>query len=146
VEKLLRLVVQTPSKQLVDMSDVQHVLCPSTEGFMTLLPGHAPLWAAVATGVLVYTRGNMSGFIKVAGGVVEVSPERCTFLVDVAEEAAHIDLERAKRALERAEGRLAAKELSNIDVARAQAARDRAKARIEAALLHQQSRNHDPQL
>ena len=140
MEKYLRLVIQTPYKQLVDLSDVEKVLFPSTEGFLTLLPGHAPLVAAVSTGVLIYTQSSVSGFVKVAGGVVDVSTQSCIFLVDVAEEAAQIDLERAKRALERAESRLAAKELGNIDMARAQAARDRAKARIEAALLHQQSK------
>ena len=135
----MRFVILTPYKRLLDISGVDEICIPTELGIIGVLYGHAPMVTAIKTGVVWYTRSsehNISSFYKVAGGVAEITSTSVTLLVDVGEEAAEIDLARAKRAFERAEGRLAAKELGNIEVKRAESAKDRAMARIQAAELH----------
>ncbi|KAB8030880.1 ATP synthase F1 subunit epsilon [Fluviispira multicolorata] len=132
----MRVVLLTPSKRLLDLSGVSELYFPSEHGAVGVLPGHAPMVTAVGTGVVLYSQNDVSGFFKVAGGVAEITCSSVTLLVDVGEEATTIDLDRAKRALERAEGRLAAKELGNVDVKRAETSLARAQARIEAVELH----------
>jgi len=63
------------------------------------------------------------------GGFVKVADNRVTIVAGVAELAEEIDVDRAQRALEAAEGRLSAG-----DVAEAEAALARARVRIEAAV------------
>lgn len=129
--------ILTPTKKLLDEKEVTEVYFPAEYGVLGVLPGHAPMVTAVGTGVVLYSQKNVSGFLKVTGGVADITNTSVTLLVDTGEEASNIDLERATRALERAEGRLAAKDLGNVDVRRAQAAKARAQARIEAAELYQ---------
>ncbi|MES2613857.1 MAG: ATP synthase F1 subunit epsilon [Bdellovibrionota bacterium] len=136
-QESIHFVLLTPNQKLLDEKNVTEIYFPAECGVIGVLPGHAPMVTAVHTGVVIYSQKNVSGFFKVTGGVAEISESSVTLLVDVGEEASNIDLERAKRALERAEGRLAAKDLGNIDTKRAEAAKARAKARIEAAALYQ---------
>jgi F-type H+-transporting ATPase subunit epsilon len=131
----MRVVVLTPNKRLLDVSGVSELYFPTDSGTIGVLPGHAPLITVVGTGSLIYTQENVSGIFSIAGGVADVSGYLVTLMVDIAEEASQIDLERAQRALERAQARLAAKELSNIDVKRAEAALQRAEARIASAQM-----------
>ena len=133
----IHFIILTPTKKLLDEKDVSDVYFPADYGIVGILPGHAPMVTAVGTGVVLYSQKNVSGFYKVTGGVAEICNNCVTLLVDVGEEASNIDLDRAKRALERSEGRLAAKDLGNVDVKRAQSAKARATARIQAAELYQ---------
>jgi F-type H+-transporting ATPase subunit epsilon len=127
--------ILTPQKQLLDVPNASELFFPGELGIIEVLDEHAPLVTNIGIGVVICTSGNISHFIKVSGGVAEVSNTTAVLLVDVGEEASDIDLDRAKRALEKAEARLASKELGNIDVKRAQEARDKAQARIEAVEL-----------
>ncbi len=132
----MRVVILTPYKRLLDLSDVSEIYFPIDHGTVGVLPGHAPMVSAVGTGVVIYTQNEVSGFYKVSGGVAEISGASVTLLVDVGEDAATIDIERAKNALERAQNRLTAKATEHIDMKRAEAARSRALARIEASELY----------
>ena len=105
----MRVVILTPYKRLLDLSGVTELYLPIENGIIGVLPGHAPMVSAVGTGVVVYSQNNVSGFFKVAGGVAEITGASATLLVDVGEDAAQIDVERAKSSLERALNRLAAK-------------------------------------
>jgi F-type H+-transporting ATPase subunit epsilon len=131
----IHFVILTPSKKVLDEKEVAEVYFPTTHGVVGIMPGHAPMITAVGTGVVLYSQKNVSGFVKVAGGLAEVYGDTVILLTDIGEEASNIDVERAKRSLERAEARLAAKDLGNVDVKRAQAAKARAQARIHAAEL-----------
>lgn len=131
----IHLVILTPTQKLFDDHGVTEVYFPSEFGNLGILPGHAPLVTAVGTGAVLFSQKQVAGFYKVTGGVAEISGDSVTLMVDIGEEASNIDLDRAKRSLERAEGRLAAKDLGYVDVKRAQAAKDRALARIHTADL-----------
>jgi F-type H+-transporting ATPase subunit epsilon len=73
-----------PERELVN-TEADMVVVPGTEGDFGVLPGHAPLISTVRPGVLEVLQGNKveQRFI-VAGGIAEVTPERCTVLADEA--------------------------------------------------------------
>src|SRR5437867_11807615 len=85
------------------------VVCRTSEGGSALLPGHVPFLGALGIGVvriLLPQQGEQAAAVH--GGFVEVANDRLIVLSDVAELADHIDVDRARRARERAEERLAA--------------------------------------
>lgn len=139
----MRVVILTPYKRLLDLSGVTELYLPIESGVIGVLPGHAPMVTAIGTGVVAYSQNDISGFFKVAGGVAEITGGSVTLLVDVGEDAAQIDVARAKSSLERAQSRLVAKASENIDIKRAEAARLRALARIEASELYMGKNSQD---
>jgi F-type H+-transporting ATPase subunit epsilon len=72
-------------------------------------------------------------FVFISGGFAEALPDRVTVLADSAEKRKDIDIERAKRAMQRAEERLTKDRSEEIDFTRAQAALQRAITRIRLA-------------
>jgi len=113
--------------------DVDIVTCPGVDGEFGVLANHAPLLSTIKIGTLTYKNDNTTEMIMVSGGFCEVSNNKITFLVESAEKGTDIDVDRALRAKERAEKRLAeAKTKADaINVARAEAAMQRAVARIK---------------
>ena len=101
----LRLDVVTPERVLVAES-VDEVVLPGSQGSFGVLPGHAPLLTDLDIGPLIYRRGQEKRALAVAGGFVEVLPDRVTVLAEVAEASDDIDVARAEQAKERAEQRL----------------------------------------
>ena len=131
-EQRIRLEVAVPNAQVLDQDTVS-VQLPLVTGYLGVLPGHSPLLAEVGTGVLTFVQPDGSEtLLAVDGGAVEVLPDKVRVLADKAEQATEIDAERAQRALERANERLALGSIE-IDVARAQKAVARAQARLAAA-------------
>lgn len=128
----IQLSIVTPDRQVVHDS-VDGVSLPGKGGYLGILPGHAPLLSELQTGELSYLRENRTHFLAVTWGFAEVLPERAIVLVQTAELAEDIDVERAKRAKQRAEERLSKLSAAEIDFERAQAALDRALARIQAS-------------
>lgn len=127
----LELEIVTPEKHMLDES-VDYVELPGQEGYMGILPGHAPLLSELGMGTLSYRTGGDVQYFAVLGGFVEVLPGRVIILADACERASEIDLERARAALERAKAGLA-KGGSSENAADITLAMNRAQARIEAA-------------
>jgi F-type H+-transporting ATPase subunit epsilon len=125
----LRLDVVTPERHVVAES-VDEVVLPGSMGSFGVLPGHAPLLTDLDIGPLMYRRGQERRQLAVAGGFVEVLPDRVTVLAEVAEPAEEIDVARAEQARERAEQRLKSVE-PETDFERAQAAMRKAMLRAE---------------
>lgn len=123
--------VATPER-LVIREQVAEAQIPAAEGYLGILPRHAPLLSAMGAGDLTYLIGGERHSLAVAGGWVEVLPEQTRVLADVAEKANEIDAKRAAEALKRAEERLNSTP-AGIDFARALNAMKRAKARLAAA-------------
>src|SRR5467141_5319543 len=127
------LVIVTPEKQLLRerAADVQ---MPGENGYLGILPGHAPLMTELGIGELSYhdTSGKESAHLAIISGFAEVLPDRVTVLAETAEFAAEIDLARAEAALARAQKRLASGD-TNIDWDRATVALQRALIRIQVA-------------
>src|SRR5262245_2437912 len=84
------------------------VLCRTVGGGdIAFLTDHAPLIGALDIWeVKITTTDNREEWFAVHGGFVEVSGDSVIILSDVAEAADQIDVERARRATERAESEL----------------------------------------
>jgi F-type H+-transporting ATPase subunit epsilon len=129
--EMLQLEVATPERLLVQ-EQVEEVQIPALGGFVGILPGHAPMLAQLATGFLHYKAGSRRWYLAIHGGYVEVKDDHVRVLADIAERAEEIDVERARRARERAQQALLNPALG-VDPAFALAAMERAEARLAAA-------------
>lgn len=122
--------VLSPSRAVTTVK-ASAVTLPGTLGYMTILPDHAGMVAELDQGeVTITTADNAVERFFVAGGYVEVESNRVTLLADVIERAGEIDATRAQTARKRATERLA-----NIgpdtDLERANRALRRADQRIQ---------------
>jgi F-type H+-transporting ATPase subunit epsilon len=131
-EKELLLEVVTPDR-LVLSTEADVVVCPGVEGQFGVLPGHIPFLSALEIGEMYYRKGGQIEYLAVSGGFAEVTGEKVTIVAESAEKGREIDLERAKRAQERAEKRLSAAKTEEIDWARAEAAMRRSLVRAKVA-------------
>ena len=132
----IRLEVVTPAGSVVD-DDVDIVNAPGYGGDFGVLANHAPFLSTIKIGMLTYEKDKQRKALMVSGGFCEVSNNKITFLVESAEFGSDIDVERAMRAKERAEKRLAqtAAHDENLNRARAEAALQRALARLKTAKM-----------
>jgi len=120
----------TPDRVVVSR-EVDMVVVPGVEGEFGVLEDHVAFLSGVVPGELRYTVEGRTEYCAVMEGFAEVSNNKVSILVDAAERAEEIDVERAKRALERAKERLEKRE--GVDIARAEAALKRAMARLKVA-------------
>jgi F-type H+-transporting ATPase subunit epsilon len=102
----LTLEMVTPDRALL-REEVDEVVVPGSQGAFGVLPGHAPLLSTLKIGELWYRQGQERHYLAIAFGFVEVLPNRVTVLAQVGERAQEIDVQRAERAKQRAEQRLA---------------------------------------
>ena len=128
----IRLEVVTPSGAKVN-EDVDIVNAPGYGGDFGVLANHAPFLSTIKIGTLTYENGNKRESLMISGGFCEVSDNKITFLVESAEVGSEIDVERAMRAKERAEKRLAqtAQHADDFNRKRAEIALQRALARLK---------------
>ena len=126
----IRLEIVTPSTDVVN-ENAQIVMAPGSLGEFGVLAGHTPFMTSLKVGEIRYTdTSGKERYVFVSGGFAEALPDKVTVLAESAERRRDIDLERAEKALTRAEKRLA--EGSNtLDIIRAKAALARAQMRIQ---------------
>jgi F-type H+-transporting ATPase subunit epsilon len=98
----LRLEMVTPYKKVLSR-EVDEITAPGTIGEFGVLPGHTPMLTTLKIGELSYRQGGETFYVAVNWGYVEVESDKVNVLVETAELADEIDLERAKTALGRAE-------------------------------------------
>jgi F-type H+-transporting ATPase subunit epsilon len=127
----IRLELVTPERLLLS-EEVDEVIAPGYEGEFGVLPEHTQYLAILNIGVLRYRKGSESRRIALGGGFAEVTPERVVVMADTAERAEEIDVERARRARERAEAALKELSLDDETYAKAYAALQRALVRMSA--------------
>jgi F-type H+-transporting ATPase subunit epsilon len=132
----IQLVIVTPERQILKET-VAELTMPGADGYLGVLPGHAPLITELGVGELTYrTTGGQAGLLAVIRGFAEVLPDRVSVLAETAEFAGDIDLARAEAALKRAQQRMA-QGGENIDWDRATLALARALVRIQVVSKHQ---------
>ena len=122
----MRLQIITPMKTILD-EEVDSVILSTTEGEMGVLYDHEPVVVLLGYKTLSYTQDEVKKYATTLGGFAEITKDRVVILTDASEFADQIDLERAKKAKERAEKRLVD---SNMDHLRAEIALKKAIARI----------------
>ena len=123
--KTIKVSVVTPDGPVYE-SDVEMVSTKAQSGELGILPGHIPMVAPLAIGVVRLKKEGQTELVAVSGGFIEVRPDQVTILAQAAEKSSDIDVERAQRAKERAEQRLKEQHLENIDFRRSQLALQRA--------------------
>lgn len=126
----LRLEFVTPERAIVH-EEVDEVELPGEEGYFGVLPGHAPLLAALSIGQMWYRKGSARFYAFIDGGFAEVLPDRVSVLAQVAERAEDIDVQRAEASRRRAEERLSKPTVTDFDAERARIALLRAITRLE---------------
>ncbi len=128
----LQVSIVTAEREVSARDDVQRLIVPTTEGQITLLPGHAALMASLDIGELVTVAGGDREPMVVHGGFIQILRDQVTVLADAAESLDEIDEERAEaarvRATERIEASVTLEEA--LDMARARSALLRAQSRI----------------
>lgn len=128
----LELKVVTPAREVFSQP-VDEVVLPGTEGYLGVLPGHAPLLTGLDSGVLRWKAGAKSGAVAVSAGFAEILREQVSVLAETAERADEIDVDRARASMRRAEEALKARDTSDAALRMAEARLKRALARIDAA-------------
>lgn len=102
----IELEVVTPQRHVL-AETVQAIEIPGKEGYLGILPGHAPLITELGIGILAYRKGGETRYVSVIQGYAEVLPDRVIVLAEISERAEEIDLERARAAQARAQAELA---------------------------------------
>ncbi len=126
-----QLEVVTPDRLLVSESASQAQI-PLANGYIGVLPGHAPLLGEVGIGDLTYVAAGRARHMAVSGGWAEVGDGWVRVLADQAEKADEIDLDRAEEARRRALDQLS-RPAADLDVEGVLNALRRAEARLAAA-------------
>src|SRR5919109_3268338 len=94
--------IVTPEKLVV--SDVaEEMQIPGKNGYLGILPQHAPLITELGVGEISYRKGSETRHLAVAWGFAEVLPDKVTILAETAEKAEEIDVERSQEPRQRAE-------------------------------------------
>ncbi|KAA3619756.1 MAG: F0F1 ATP synthase subunit epsilon [Calditrichaeota bacterium] len=104
-DKDIQLEIITPTGKVFS-GDVDTFIAPGFEGYFGVLQGHAPYVVALKIGeIKLQSDAKLSRFAT-TGGFAEVLPHKITVLAEAAEPADAIDLERAEKAVSRAQSRI----------------------------------------
>jgi F-type H+-transporting ATPase subunit epsilon len=131
----LTLRVITPERIVLD-DVVDSVVIPAADGLAGVLPRHAPMVAALASGDLKYVAAGREQHLFVSGGFAEVRDNTLRLITEASERPSDIDVERAGKAAERARERLRTNEIQGpeaLDLLRAQSSLQRALMRLKVA-------------
>ncbi|HET8567429.1 MAG TPA: F0F1 ATP synthase subunit epsilon [Candidatus Limnocylindria bacterium] len=125
----LRLEIITPERKVLE-EEVDMVVAPASEGYVGILPHHAPLLTSLGPGELIVKKGGVEETLAVFGGFMDVRGGRVTILTDEADRAEELDEERVHRAREEAQKVLEVPGLSPAEEARARAQLERSLVRL----------------
>ncbi len=128
----LKLELVTPYKKVLS-EEVDEITASGSLGEFGVLPGHAPFLTSLKIGELSYKKSGSVFHLAVNWGYFEVENDTVTVLVQTAERADEIDLERAKAALGRAEEKLKHLSPEDKDFRTYEAALERALIRVQVA-------------
>ncbi len=126
----LTLQIATPERLLFE-DQVSEAEVPGRDGYIGILPGHAPLISELAAGVLRYVKDGATVHISVLGGFVEILEDKVMVLADAALRKEEINVEGAREDLKRAQDLM--NKPSDIDPAQALDDAMKAQALIDTA-------------
>lgn len=137
----LRVELVTAERRVLSQ-DADFVLAPGADGDLGVLPRHIPLLTTLKTGEVMVRNDGQEQYLFVAGGFLEVLPDKVVILADVAERAEDIDEARAEEARKRAE-ELLQHEPENVEAA---AILEREVLRLRVAEIRRHRRERPPGL
>ena len=117
--------------------EADFVLAPGSAGDLGILPRHIPVLTPLRTGEVMVRNDGAEEYLFVAGGFLEVLPDRVVILADAAERAEEIDQARAEAARRSAQETLAQNESDAETAARL----ERALYRLRVAELRRRRRD-----
>ena len=135
---LIRLRLETISGTKFD-DDVYEVQIPTMSGQIGVLPGHMPMISVATHGIIKIRRkssdpDDFMDYFVTNGGVIEVSDNVLSILVDEADHEADIDEAEAKAAYELAQ-QMKAEAKDQVSLEHAQGMIDRHAVRLQVAGL-----------
>ncbi|HZM72726.1 MAG TPA: F0F1 ATP synthase subunit epsilon [Candidatus Polarisedimenticolia bacterium] len=125
----LKLEIVTPER-LAYSDEVDAVVLPGSEGELGVLPHHAPLVSTLGVGELRIRKAGEEESFAIAGGFLQVRPDKVVVMAELADMASEIDLEKAQAARRDAEKALESGFDEGADLAAARAS-------LQVALLRQ---------
>jgi F-type H+-transporting ATPase subunit epsilon len=128
----LMLEIVTPEK-VTFSSKVEEVTIPGTEGEFGVLRGHEAFLSSVDIGELNFVKDSKKTYYSVNNGYAEVTASKVTILIETAERSDSIDKDRALKAKDNAEARLAQIAKEDVEYQTLRAALARAITRISVA-------------
>ena len=87
--------IATPERQLLK-EQVTEAQIPGEDGYMGILPGHAPLVSRLKPGILSYKLNGKDEAVAIHGGFLEVAQDHVRVLVDGGVKAGEVDLAKAQ--------------------------------------------------
>lgn len=101
--KELNCILTTPAG-IVYEDSVSQVTVTTSSGEITVLPDHTPLVSTLGTGSVMVKKNGMETLFAVDGGVLEMKADNTLVLLsDHSEQANDIEIERAEKAVSRAQ-------------------------------------------
>jgi F-type H+-transporting ATPase subunit epsilon len=128
----LMLEIVTPEKMTFS-GKVEEVTIPGTEGEFGVLRGHEAFLSSVDIGELNFIKDSKKTHYSVNTGYAEVTANKVTILIETAEKSDHIDKNRAQKAKDNAEARLAQIAKDDIEYEKVRTALARAIVRLSVA-------------
>jgi F-type H+-transporting ATPase subunit epsilon len=128
----IELQVVTPQRHVLQET-VQYIEMPGKDGYLGVLPGHAPLLTELGIGILTYQKDGQSRFLTIAHGYSEVLPDRVIVLAEISEKAEEIDVDRTRAARDRAQSQLSKTPAGDPEWQAVSFALERALVRLQAA-------------
>jgi F-type H+-transporting ATPase subunit epsilon len=128
----LQLELITPYKKVLS-EQVDMITAVGSLGEFAVLPGHASFLTSLKIGELSYVQGGEVFHLALNWGYFEIVNDTVTILVETAERADEIDLERARTALGRAEEALKKLSREDKDIIYYEASLQRALIRMQVA-------------
>jgi F-type H+-transporting ATPase subunit epsilon len=124
--------IATPERLLAREKAIRAQI-PAAEGYIGVLPDHAPLLSELGIGAMTYTTPDDHRFsLAIRGGFVEINNNVVRVLTDVGEKGNEINVSQAEQDLKQAQDAIINPALG-IDIAAALIAVRHAQARIDAA-------------
>jgi F-type H+-transporting ATPase subunit epsilon len=120
------------------VGDCEHLIYPSPDGLMGILPGHESLVTIVAPGEIKYKVDGEWRYCAISEGFAKIHRDYVLILGDAIELPDEIDIRRATEAAERAKERMRQKQ-SILQYYHTQAALNRAMNRLKISKRH----NHE---
>ncbi|SRR5574344_2161623 len=120
--------ITADGKKTEDEVELLNVVTSS--GAIGVMHSHTPLIAILVISHVRYKKDGKEFFYAISGGIINVQKDKTTILADSFESKDEIDIERAKKAKERAEKRLQTTD-KDIDYKRAEIALKKAINRLD---------------
>ncbi len=102
----MQLDIVTPDRRVV-VAKADDVVIPAKQGEIDVLPGHAPYFGILGTGVLRFVAEGKTHRLMVSGGFVEVDNNHVVLMCESASLAAEVSVESEKKSLQDLEKQLA---------------------------------------